>query len=357
VADETHFGTGAAFEPALESPFRDERADVVDWVDEAGWSDRVDASVDVGLLGAGEGLPEDDEEAGSRGDPEREEAAFPAPRNLGARFAPDPPPGAHFPVRSTHRRRGEVAYQSEDGRRWGSGGRRFGASRGNGRRHHAGIDLYARRGDEVVACQDGTISAFYGFCCGDRKTSWALVVDHGDLAINYGEVEPDSLSRLGLGRGAAVRAGQVIARIGRNPGGSSMLHFETYAPGTAANLQWRSGSPPPAGLWDPTRYLLLLTPTPPSGAAGQPVLRRGSRGPAVGKLQAALTAAGFPTVVDGDFGPATEAAVRALQGARGLVTDGVVGSQTWAALAGIGSEAEVVPPDGGTRSASWTTRT
>ena len=41
---------------------------------------------------------------------------------------------------------------------------------------------------------------------------------------------------------------------------------------------------------------------------------------------------GQPLPVDADFGPATLLAVRQAQGAAGLVTDGIVGARTWAAL-------------------------
>ena len=75
----------------------------------------------------------------------------------------------------------------------------------------------------------------------------------------------------------------------------------------------------------------------PAGAAAAPaapaLLRRGSRGDAVAALQRMLVAAGFAVAADGDFGPATEAAVRAFQRARGLGEDGIVGPATLAALA------------------------
>jgi peptidoglycan hydrolase-like protein with peptidoglycan-binding domain len=65
----------------------------------------------------------------------------------------------------------------------------------------------------------------------------------------------------------------------------------------------------------------------------QPLLRSGSRGPAVATLQKQLNAAGFNAgAADGIFGPKTLAAVKAFQRARGLAADGIVGPKTRAAL-------------------------
>jgi peptidoglycan hydrolase-like protein with peptidoglycan-binding domain len=65
------------------------------------------------------------------------------------------------------------------------------------------------------------------------------------------------------------------------------------------------------------------------------VLRRGAKGENVKRLQSLLRSHGSPSlVVDGDFGPATEAAVRHFQSEHKLAVDGVVGPQTWAALTG-----------------------
>jgi hypothetical protein len=72
---------------------------------------------------------------------------------------------------------------------------------------------------------------------------------------------------------------------------------------------------------------ILIPPTAPNG---RPTLRRGSSGELVKEVQGKVG-----VTVDGDFGPKTEAAVRAFQRARGLVPDGIVGPKTWAALDGV----------------------
>ena len=66
--------------------------------------------------------------------------------------------------------------------------------------------------------------------------------------------------------------------------------------------------------------------------AGEPLLRIGSRSPAVTELQQALAAAGFPLAADGIFGPGTRSAVVAFQRSVGLAADGVVGPKTWQGL-------------------------
>jgi peptidoglycan hydrolase-like protein with peptidoglycan-binding domain len=65
-----------------------------------------------------------------------------------------------------------------------------------------------------------------------------------------------------------------------------------------------------------------------------PVLRRGSTGDAVRRLQRSLVIGELlpNTGIDGSFGPATEQAVRSFQQAVGIDVDGIVGPQTWARL-------------------------
>lgn len=88
-----------------------------------------------------------------------------------------------------------------------------------------------------------------------------------------------------------------------------------YDPNLATNLDW---------AWMPTRSPTIpVVPT-------VPVLRQGDSGPSVEILQNALNA--HPLLVDGDFGSATDHAVRSFQAANRLHVDGIVGEQTWNAL-------------------------
>ena len=70
---------------------------------------------------------------------------------------------------------------------------------------------------------------------------------------------------------------------------------------------------------------------------GQPTVGPGATGPVVRRVQRALRRTpNLGLVVDGIFGPKTEAAVVGFQEGAGLVPDGIVGPLTWNAL-----------PDGG----------
>ena len=66
---------------------------------------------------------------------------------------------------------------------------------------------------------------------------------------------------------------------------------------------------------------------------GQPTISLGATGGAVRWLQRALRRTpNLGLVVDGNFGPVTETAVKEFQQGAGLAVDGVVGPLTWAAL-------------------------
>lgn len=67
---------------------------------------------------------------------------------------------------------------------------------------------------------------------------------------------------------------------------------------------------------------------------GAALLRQGSHGEAVRKVQEALRDLGYTVSTDGDFGPQTKRAVQAFQRAEGLGDDGVIGRGTMTALDG-----------------------
>jgi peptidoglycan hydrolase-like protein with peptidoglycan-binding domain len=68
------------------------------------------------------------------------------------------------------------------------------------------------------------------------------------------------------------------------------------------------------------------------GLPGRENILPGSTGPEVEQVQIALVALGYPLVVDGTYGPRTEAAVRDVQARNDLEVDGIAGPDTQTAL-------------------------
>lgn len=176
---------------------------------------------------------------------------LPAVKNFGVPFAT--PSGRIWPVTGGNR---SVPYTTPEGKVIGNGATAFHASRESGTRYHAGIDLQASPGQRIVAMEDGII---IGTIPGFVKLD-AVVVQHAALVAVYAEVTLGSLIKAGLKPGDRVKAGQQIATGSINYDENSMLHLELWRTGFAPKFYtpWYSKNPPPAGLLDPTLYLLQL---------------------------------------------------------------------------------------------------
>jgi putative chitinase len=92
-------------------------------------------------------------------------------------------------------------------------------------------------------------------------------------------------------------------------------------------LQVLGGNFTPAAA--PARTASRTATSPTRTAAKSTILRRGSRGPQVKKMQEALRIG-----ADGVFGPGTESALKAWQRSNGLTADGIAGPATLARLFG-----------------------
>jgi len=155
-----------------------------------------------------------------------------------------------------------------------------------------------------------------------------------------GESVPRSLVSLAL----LDLDGPVIRRVGRDAVARDLTDPEVWdisqTRARAKRLAAEPGTLPPARVAGATLVIAAVAAALPvpggahgrartSGAAEVRVelLRFGSRGPAVVKLQRKLG-----VTADGIFGPLTRAAVRAFQQRHGLLVDGIVGPQTRAAL-------------------------
>jgi peptidoglycan hydrolase-like protein with peptidoglycan-binding domain/GH24 family phage-related lysozyme (muramidase) len=120
---------------------------------------------------------------------------------------------------------------------------------------------------------------------------------------------------------------QAVEQFQRSQG---LLVNGTVGPETWIALQ-KSPTPPTPPM-PPTPPAPPTSPTPPAQNRLLRLTNPYTTGADVFALQQLLTRAGFPVAADNVFGPGSDRAVRQFQASRGLVADGVVGAQTWAAL-------------------------
>ena len=152
------------------------------------------------------------------------------------------------------------------------------------------------------------------------------------------QINPGSESTIQQGsRGQAVTDLQeALVNAGFNPNGVDGV----FGAGTKAAVVafQRAHSLSADGSVGPNTWRALASaanaPASSTSSSGEPVLHQGASGAAVVELQKELAADGFSAgAADGVFGANTFAAVEKFQRAQGLSVDGVVGQQTWNALA------------------------
>lgn len=167
-------------------------------------------------------------------------------------------------IQSEHPRRFEVPFVDERGRSHGNVSRSFGVPRPwpSGNRRHAGIDLYANGEDVIVAPESGEVVGRQTLYKG---TGGMMVALDSGVNVFLGETLMGGADEFGIEVGSRVERGQPLTRVGwhdedpKTPGiqgGAHMLHLEMYEPGIRQNKQWPKSSSAPAGLLDPTEYLL-----------------------------------------------------------------------------------------------------
>ena len=163
--------------------------------------------------------------------------------------------------------------------------------------------------------------------------------------------------------GQPIYVGYAFRRIGEGGHSNQSQHYAGMAFDVAQNLGNASRNnlrnlASRLGVWTYVEPA-YLTPTwvhfdarlsPPACSAGFPLVRQGSKGVYVATLQDALGTAGIPAVgIDGIFGPNTHNAVTVFQRENGLVTDGIVGCQTWTKLTamtnGVFRNISYIPPE------------
>jgi peptidoglycan hydrolase-like protein with peptidoglycan-binding domain len=98
-----------------------------------------------------------------------------------------------------------------------------------------------------------------------------------------------------------------------------------------------------------TKTTVVIKPNGRSQHLGQRVLKLGMSGHDVRVLQGYLSIAGYPTGIDGSFGPDTQQSVMAFESAQGLTPDGIVSFALATDLRAAVAAIDTVPPVGKAR--------
>ena len=147
----------------------------------------------------------------------------------------------------------------------------------------------------------------------DMKPGTAVFVDHSGNKSHIG---------LYVGSGTVIEASSTQAGVCTSKLNTSKWTYYGELKDVSYSAQEATEQPSaPASDSQPTKTL--------------PTLKRGNKGEYVTMLQTKLKNKGYDLGkygVDGDFGSATESAVKQFQKDHGLTVDGVVGAKTWNAL-------------------------
>jgi peptidoglycan hydrolase-like protein with peptidoglycan-binding domain len=168
----------------------------------------------------------------------------------------------------------------------------------------------------------GTVSSSQARWCYDNG---------GELGVGDALETPGALLFMGANRGLAGFGADGHVAIVTDPGvvfesPCSAGHYSGFS--NARGRPWSGGGLIPGVIYPPNSP----RPTPGTSPADD-YLRVGSTGDRVATLQHRLNRLGADLVIDGDFGPLTDTAVRGFQAGHGLEVDGVVGPLTWQAIA------------------------
>lgn len=131
---------------------------------------------------------------------------------------------------------------------------RFGAPRDGGRKH-GGCDLAAAVGTSVFAVDDGVVIEVAGNF--DKYGTSVVSIEHGDIydndycIVRYGEVDTIMVQL-----GATVKKGALIAKVGKQPGGTQ-LHLEMYSGDQSGQFKQENSLPYKrrSDIIDPTSFL------------------------------------------------------------------------------------------------------